>query len=221
MTVRILLVDDHDLIRSGLRAAFERDTEFAVVGEAALVATGLALVEDTLPDVVVIDINLPDGDGLAAVDVLRGSHPSLGLVVLTMYDDDEHLLGALEAGASAFVSKSAPTSEVLSAARHAASTPHSFSAANLVGALRRSSATSVRLLSDREQQVLNVLSSGATIARLASELHVSQSTAKTHVARLYEKLDATNRSQALMVAVQHGLLDVGGLHVDVARSQTA
>jgi DNA-binding NarL/FixJ family response regulator len=128
--IRVLLIDDHDLIRGGLRRAFERDGDFTVVGEADTVATGLSLAAEHTPDVVVVDVNLPDGNGLDAAQRMRSLFPTLGIVVLTMYDDDEHLFGALDAQASAFVAKSAPTEAVLSAARHAASSPGAFSAAS-------------------------------------------------------------------------------------------
>ena len=92
---KVLLVDDHDLIRQGLRRAFERAKDFTVVGEASSVAEGLAVATQTQPDVVLMDIRLPDGSGLDAVRKLRSSNPQLGIVVLTMYAGDEHLFGAL------------------------------------------------------------------------------------------------------------------------------
>jgi len=100
---KVLLVDDHDLIRQGLRRAFERAEDFTVVGEASSVAEGLAVATQTQPDVVLMDIRLPDGSGLDAVRKLRQSNPHLGIVVLTMYAGDEHLFGALEAGGEDFV----------------------------------------------------------------------------------------------------------------------
>ena len=208
MRLSILLVDDHDLIRGGLRAAFERDGGFHVAGDAATLEGGLRLTRALSPDVVVLDVNLPDGSGLEGVRRLRSAYPHLGIVVLTMYDDDEHLLGAMEAGASAFVAKSAPTAEVLAAARHAASAPHAFTASDLPAAVRRRMALPRVRLSGREQQVLGLLGDGLTIPLIAVRLYISQSTAKTYVSKLYEKLAATNRSQALVAAVRLGLLDV-------------
>lgn len=207
MNPRILLVDDHDLIRGGLRGAFEREG-FDVVGEASRVEQAVAFAAQLEPDVVVIDVNLPDGSGLDAVRRLRARHPDLGIVVLTMYDDDEHLLAALEAKASAFVPKSAPTDEVLSAARHAAAAPHSFSAANLARAMQRRMNPAKPKLSAREQEVLTLLGEGLTIPLLSKRLYISESTAKTYVSKVYEKLGASNRSQALVEAVRLGLLQV-------------
>jgi DNA-binding NarL/FixJ family response regulator len=204
--IRVLLIDDHDLIRGGLRRAFERDGAFVVVGEAGTVAAGLAAAATEEPDVVVIDVNLPDGNGLDATQRLRRDRPGLGIVVLTMYDDDEHLFAALDAQASAFVAKSAPTEAVLSAAKHAAASPGAFSAADLAGAMRRRMDPAKPKLSAREQEVLDLLSAGLTVPALAKRLYVSESTAKTYVSKLYEKLGASNRSQALVEAVRVGLL---------------
>lgn len=206
--IRVLLIDDHDLIRGGLRRAFERDGDFTVVGETDTVTTGLSLAAEHAPDVVVVDVNLPDGNGLDAAQRMRSLQPTLGIVVLTMYDDDEHLFAALDAQASAFVAKSAPTQAVLSAARHAASSPGAFLAADLAGAMRRRMDPAKPKLSAREQEILDLLGSGLTVPVIAKRLFISESTAKTYVSKLYEKLGASNRSQALVEAVRLGLLRV-------------
>ena len=208
MTIRVLLIDDHDLIRGGLRGAFERDGAFEVVDEAGDIRRGMAAALSLRPDVIVIDVNLPDGSGLDATRPLRAELPDVGIVVLTMYDDDTHLFGALEAQASAFVAKSAPTDEVLSAAKHAAAAPHAFTAADLAGAMRRRMDPAKPRLSSREQEVLDLLSQGLTVPALAKRLYISESTAKSYVSKVYEKLGAGNRSQALVEAVRLGLLKV-------------
>lgn len=210
MSTTVLLVDDHVLIRRGLREAFEADGDFKVVGEAASVEDALRSTRDLAPDVVVIDINLPDGSGLDAVRRLRIDHPELGIVVLTMYDDDDHLFSALDAQASAFVAKSAPAAEVLAAVRHAAIAPHSFSAGNLASAMQRRMDPARPRLSPREVEVLTLLSQGLTVQEIAKRLYISQSTSKSYVAALYEKLGASNRSQALVQAIRLGLLKVAG-----------
>src|SRR5690348_11247946 len=133
----VLLVDDHDLIRQGLARAFERDPEFTVVGEAGSVSEGRELAKRMQPSVVVTDVRLPDGTGLDLVRELREDDPHLGIVVLTMYAGDEQLFAALDAGASAFVAKDAPSDEVVNAARQAIVSPRSFAAADLTEAMRR------------------------------------------------------------------------------------
>jgi DNA-binding NarL/FixJ family response regulator len=194
------------LIREGLRRAFERTDEFEVVGEAGSVADAVALVGELTPDVVVMAVRLPDGCGLDAARALRASLPQVGIVVLTMYAGDEQLFDALESGASAFVAKSAPAEDVITAARHAAAAPANFSAADLAGAMRRRLEPGGPQLTPREREILALLSDGLAIPAIAKQLFISESTAKTHVSRLYEKLGAANRAQALMTAVRLGLI---------------
>src|SRR3954462_11953462 len=203
---KVLLVDDHDLIRQGLRRAFERADDFTVVGEASSVAEGLAVATQTQPDVVLMDIRLPDGNGLDAVRKLRSSNPHLGIVVLTMYAGDEHLFGALDAGASAFVPKDAPAEDVVAAARHAAASPQAFTAANLADAMKRRMEPTGPQLSPREKEVLVLLADGLGVAQISKRLYISESTTKTHISKLYEKLGAGNRAQALMSALRLGLI---------------
>lgn len=203
---RVLLVDDHELIRQGLRRSLERAGDFDVVGEAGTVEGAVQQVVDLQPDVVIIDVRLPDGSGLAAVKKMRVDSPSLGIVVLTMYPGDDHLFAAMEAGASVFVSKEVPVSDVLSAARHAVASPLSFSAANLAAATRRRFNGSDPRLSPREMEVLSLLAQGHATGVVSRLLFISESTTKSHIARLYEKLGATNRTQALMTALRLGLL---------------
>jgi DNA-binding NarL/FixJ family response regulator len=203
---KVLLVDDHDLIRQGLRRAFERAEDFTVVAEASSVAEGLAVAAQHKPDVVLMDIRLPDGSGLDAVKKLRAANPQMGIVVLTMYAGDEHLFGALEAGASAFVPKDAPADDVVAAARHAAASPDAFSAADLANAMKRRLAPSGPQISPREREVLGLLADGLAVAQIAKKLYISESTAKTHISKLYEKLGAGNRAQAIMTAMRMGLI---------------
>ncbi|MFZ5848121.1 MAG: response regulator [Actinomycetota bacterium] len=203
---KVMLVDDHELIRQGLTRAFERQDDFTVVGQAGSVAEGMAVAERTSPDVVVTDVRLPDGTGLDVVRALRKQRPTIGIVVLTMYAGDEQLFAALEAGASAFVAKDAPAGEVVAAARHALVSPNSFTAADLGEAMRRRMQPSGPQLSPREHEVLGLLAEGLGISAIARNIYVSESTAKTHVSKIYEKLGAANRAQAIMVAVRAGLL---------------
>lgn len=206
MAINVLLVDDHDLIRQGLRRAFERTEGFEVTGEAATVAAGLRLVLDTRPQVVVTDVRLPDGTGFELARQLRSQDLDVGIVVLTMYAGDDTLLEALDAGASAFVSKDAPSAEVVAAARQSVVSPRSFAARDLPGALQRRMTSTAPTLSLRESEVLSLLADGVGVSGIARELFISESTAKTHISKIYEKLGAANRAQALMRAVRAGLL---------------
>jgi DNA-binding NarL/FixJ family response regulator len=202
----VLIVDDHELIRQGLVRAFERTPDFTVAGEAGSVSDGVALARELQPDVVVTDVRLPDGTGLDLVRTLRSHQPELGIVVLTMYAGDEQLFGALEAGASAFVSKDSPSDDVVAAARHASVSPRSFAAADLADAMRRRLSPTGPQLSPRESEVLSLLADGFGVAAIARQLFVSESTAKTHISKIYEKLGAANRAQAISIAMRSGLL---------------
>ena len=203
---RVLLIDDHDLIRNGLARAFERHDDFEVAGQAASVAEGLREFTSLKPDVVITDVRLPDGTGLDLVREIRAAGHETGVVVLTMYAGDQQLFAALEAGASAFVAKDAPSDEVVAAARHAMVSPRSFTAADLAGAMRRRMTPAGPQLTQRESEVLSLLARGFSVSAIARSIFVSDSTAKTHISKIYEKLGASNRADAIMKAVRSGLL---------------
>ena len=205
----VLLVDDHDLIRQGLKRAFERHDDFTVVGEAGNCADAVELAESLKPHVAVVDVRLPDGSGFDVARKIRATLPQAGIVVLTMYAGDEQLFAALEAGASAFVAKDAPAEDVIAAARHAAASPTAFTAANLADAMRRRMTPSGPQLSPREKEVLQLLADGLAVAQIAKTLYISESTAKTHISKLYDKLGAGNRAQALMTAMRLGFISTG------------
>lgn len=206
MTISVLLVDDHELIRQGLRRAFERDGDFEVVGEAGTVADALRLLQLLSPDVVIFDVRLPDGSGIDAARTARAASATLGIVILTMYAGDEQLFAALDAGASAFVPKNSPSEDVVAAARHAAASPRAFTANDLAEAMKRRMSPSGPQLSQREKEVLQLLADGLGVAQISRQLFISESTTKTHISKLYEKLGAANRAQALMTALRLGLL---------------
>jgi len=206
MTISVLLVDDHELIRQGLRRAFERDQDFTVAGEAGSLADARRLIALARPDVVILDVRLPDGNGIQACRDIRGDDPDVGIVILTMYAGDDQLFEALEAGASAFVPKNAPAEDVVAAARHANSAPRSFTAADLNEAMKRRMSPSGPHLSPREKEVLDLLADGLGVAQISRQLFISESTTKTHISKLYDKLGAGNRAQALMTALKLGLL---------------
>ncbi|MEY4171098.1 MAG: hypothetical protein RLZ94_2171 [Actinomycetota bacterium] len=207
MTITVLLVDDHELIREGLRRALEREPDVEVVAEAASVSEGVAMGRKSEPTVAIVDLRLPDGNGLDVVRALRAQSSDMGIVVLTMYAGDNQLFDALEAGASAFVPKSAPAEEIVAAARHAASSPHSFTSADLADALKRRTSPQGPQLSPREREVLQLLADGLGVSQISRQLFISDSTTKTHISKLYDKLGAGNRAQALMTALRLGLLE--------------
>lgn len=205
-TLQVLIVDDHELVREGLVGAFTRDEGTEVLASVGTVADAVAAYGRSRPDVIVTDLQLQDGTGLDIIRQIRQHDETVGLVVVTMHAGDEQIFAAMEAGASAFVGKDAPAAEVVRAARHAAVSPRSFLCSALAGAMmRRMSAESTRL-STREHDVLLLLADGANAAAIGRRLYMSESTVKSHIARIYQKLGAQNRAQALVKAMRIGLL---------------
>jgi len=202
----VLLVDDHELIRDGLSGVFAAQEDMEVLGAAQDVGEAMVMYEQAPPDVIVTDLQLPDGTGLDIVRRVRRDSDRIGLVVLTMHAGDDQIFAAMEAGASAFVGKDAPSTEVVKAARHAAVSPRSFLCAGLAQAMVRRTTGATARLSEREHDVLVHLAEGLSAAEIAPRLHLSESTVKSHVARIYQKLGAANRAQALVTAMRIGLL---------------
>ncbi|QSR31754.1 DNA-binding response regulator [Nocardioides sp. S5] len=208
MGTTVLLVDDHELIRQGLARAFERDVDMTVIGQAGSVEGGISFWDDLQPDVVVTDLQMPDGSGLDVVRAIRAKSDTTGVVVLTMHAGDDQIFAAMEAGASAFVGKDTRATEVVSAAKHAAVAPRTFLCAGLSRAvMRRATSPAPPRLSGRESEVLALLADGLGTGEIAGSLFMSESTAKTHITHIYQKLGAANRAQALVTAMRLGLLD--------------
>jgi len=211
MPIRLAVVDGHTLTRYGLRELVAQYPDIQLVAECGSAADARRALEAARPDVVTVEVNLPDGDGLRLARELRDRYADLGIVVLASHGQDDVLFRALETGVSAFVGKTAPVEELLAAIRHAAVAASSFTAAGLAMALARRQTAQERLaLSPRETEVLGLLGDGLSIPAIATRMFISPSTAKTHVARLYEKLGAGNRAQALMTAIHYGLIRYSG-----------
>jgi DNA-binding NarL/FixJ family response regulator len=207
MPIRLGVVDGQTLTRYGLRELVSQLPDIEIVAECQSSAEAPDMVAGTRPDVVTIDVLLPDGDGLELARQLRDRYADLGVVMLTSLQEDDVLFRALASGLSAYVAKTAPLDEVLSAIRHAAVAASSFTASGLATAVARRREIEDRLApSPREREVLRLLNNGLSVPAIAAEMFISVSTAKTYVAKLYEKLGATNRAQALMTAMHHGLI---------------
>ena len=207
MHIRLAVIDGHTLIRYALSELAAQNPEIEIVAECSSMADALSVVQAARPDVVTADVTLPDGDGLELARQLRDLSKDLGIVLLTSCAQDDVMFRALETGVSAFVPKTAPIEELLAAIRHAAVAASSFTAAGLAAALFRRRAMQDQFgLSGRENEVLQLLRQGMSTPEIARAMSISHSTAKTYVARLYEKLGAANRAQALMAAVHYGLI---------------
>jgi DNA-binding NarL/FixJ family response regulator len=202
----VLLIDDHELIRDGLGAVIDLEPDLSVVATAGSVVEGIQRAREVRPDVVITDLQMQDGTGLDVVRTLRKENDQVGLIVLTMHSGDEQIFAAMQAGASGFVGKDAPSTEVIKAARHAAVSPKAFVCAGLVGAMMRRQSAESTALTEREHDVLLLLAEGLNAAAIGAKLYLSESTTKSHIARIYQKLGAANRAQALVTAMRIGLL---------------
>lgn len=191
---QILLIDDHPSVRSGLKRAIE-NAGMTCCGEAASRSEAFAQIAHTSPDGVILDLNLPDGSGFDIVQWIRKHSQEMAIVILTMSDEESHLIAAMRAGASAYVKKSAPLEEVVASLRSALRQPKNFSAAGLSNALRKTEESEV--LTPRELTVLQALSLPGTNSQLAQSLYISEATFKTHLAAIYRKLKVSNRFGAV------------------------
>ena len=193
-TPQILLIDDHPSVRSGIKRAIE-GVGMSCCGEAASRSEAFAQIAHKTPDGVILDLNLPDGSGLDIVQWIRKHSKEMAIVILTMSDEESHLIAAMRAGASAFVKKSAPIEDVVASLRGALRQPENFSAAGLTSVLKKVEATDV--LTPRELTVLHALSLPGTNSQLAKSLFISEATFKTHLAAIYRKLGVGNRFSAV------------------------
>ena len=209
MSISVVIIDDHTLVRQGVVSLIQSEPDLVVVGEASSIAEGQALLASTRADVLIVDVSLPDGNGLELTRAVREQTSRMGIVVLTMHNDDDTLLDALDAGASALVLKSASSDEVVDAVRRAAVAPDAFSANGLAGAMRRHQAAAAARpqLTPREHEVLQHLAAGDSVAQVAKTLYMSESTVKTHIGKVYDKLGVHNRAAVIMAAVRLGLVN--------------
>ncbi|MBW4720386.1 response regulator [Saccharothrix obliqua] len=224
--IRLLLVDDHRLIRAGLRALCESAPDIEVVGEAADGREAVRLARTTGPDVVLMDLRMPRQDGIGTTRAVLGERPSTRVLVLTTFDDDDHLYPALEAGACGFLVKDAAPAELLDGIRRAARAEHPFSPSVLRRLVRQAARAreepdeGVRVadLTGRERDVLALLSAGLSNAEIGARLNLGVTTVKTHVANLMTKTDRVNRVQLAVLAVRLGLHLSGGGRAPSGRS---
>jgi DNA-binding NarL/FixJ family response regulator len=198
-----LVVDDHAAVRAGLSRAVE-DAQMVCCAMAASKSEAMAQLAHTNPDAMVVDLNLPDGSGLDLIRWARNNSKEIAIVMLTMSDSESDLIAAMKAGASGYVRKSAPLSELISVLKRALIAPNSFTASEIVSALKTVSAA--KLLTQREVEVLRALAGVGDTRELASQLHISESTFKTHVSSIYRKFEVTSRLSAIRVGVESGII---------------
>lgn len=212
MTVRVLVADDNELLRAGLATVLASDAEIEVVGEAADGPSAVRLAARLSPDVVLMDVEMPGGDGVTATARIAAEQPAVRVLILTMFDLDEYVLEGLRAGASGFLLKTTQPADLV-AAVHACARGETALGPSVVARLVDSyvsrpvatPAPGLADLTDRERDVLGALARGLANAEIARELYLAETTVKTHVARILIKLGVRDRVQAVVVAHRSGL----------------
>lgn len=204
MTPKILVVDDHVLVREGLRRALSQNENLKIVGEAASKREAFAQIPHHKPEVIVVDLHLPDGSGLEVIAWARALSQQMGIVALTFSNQPEHILACMQSGASAHVSKSAPIAELVEAIEKSVVNPLTFSTRRATELISKRNENIG--LTARELEILEILPTGDTVTQIATRLFVSEATIKSHLAAIYRKLKVANRVQAINAARGAGLL---------------
>lgn len=213
--ITVLLVDDHKVVRQGVRAFLEAHTEFIVVGEAESGTAAIELAEEYIPDVVLMDLIMPEMDGVEATRQVKNISPRTKVVVLTSYHDDEHIFPAMEAGATSYILKDVDMEELAEAIRKAARgevTLHPRIAARILQELNAGRGEEVNPfteLTKREMEVLKLIANGLSNSEIADQLVISEHTVKGHVSNIFSKLHLADRTQAAVFAWQKGIVRRG------------
>lgn len=205
--IRIFVVDDHPVVREGLVLMLSTQPDFEVVGDAEDGEAMLARVAEARPDIVLLDLEMPGGmDGVTALQHLRARFPRVRALVFTAFDTDERIVNAVQAGAQGYLLKGAPRAELFNAIRviHAGGTLLQPVVASKL--LRRLNAPSSGELTERELEVLRLLGRGRTNKEIAAALTITERTVKFHISSIFNKIGASNRTEALTLAVQRGLI---------------
>jgi DNA-binding NarL/FixJ family response regulator len=219
--IRVLLVDDQDLIRAGLRMLCEAQPDIEVVGEARTGSEAVRLADEFVPDVVLMDLRMPGMGGTTATQLILQARPTSRIGVVTTFDDDDHLYPALAAGACGFLTKDAAPKDLLAAVRRAAAGENAYSPQVLrrlidCAVRSRTSATPLSAalpeLSERERDALGCLGLGLTNLEIAARLHIGVTTVKTHVANLMERTGSPNRVHLAILAVRQNLVPEADPH---------
>ncbi|MGH2883088.1 MAG: response regulator [Solirubrobacteraceae bacterium] len=209
----VLIADDDHLMRAGLAAVLESDAEIEVIGHASTGREAIALTRRREPDVVLMDVQMPDVDGIAATRELAGAAPATRVLILTTFEEDDYIFGGLRAGASGFLLKRTPAEELIRAVHTVAAGESLLSPSvtrRVIDRMARQpdpqpGTSNLELLTPREGEVLVLLASGLSNAEIAAELIIEESTVKTHVKRILMKLGLRDRVQAVIFAYEHGV----------------
>jgi len=209
--VKILIADDHPVVREGLSAMLNKEADIQVVGEAENGAQAINKAKELQPDIVLMDLRMPEVDGVEAMRQIRGENPDIQFIVLTTYDNDEYIFKGIEAGARAYLLKDAPREELFKAIR-AVYKGESLIEPTVAGKVLERfvelsrQAQAPDALSDREIEVLELMAKGAANKEIAIELSITESTVKTHIQSIFQKLGVSDRTEAVTQAIKEGII---------------
>ncbi len=222
-SIRLLIADDHPIVREGLRAILSTQADFQIVAEAGNGSELVRYAQQFRPDVVLADLEMPGLDGVEAIRQVRAALPATQVIVLTAFNTDDRIVHSIQAGAQGYLLKGAPRSDIFNAIRvvnGGGSLLHPLVASRLLEAVRASERTSdsalsaspIETLTEREQEVLGLLAQGWANKAIGAHLHIAERTVKFHVAAILGKLGAGNRTEAVRIAVQRGLVSLDAGH---------
>jgi len=203
--IRVLVADDHPIVRSGIVALADSDDEITVVGEASTGREAVDLALALKPDIVLMDLRMPELGGDEATALIVAAKPTIRIIILTTYESDENILTAIEAGASGYLLKAAPQEEILAGIRSVAR-GDTVLAPSIAALLVKRARTPVITLSPRETEVLRLVAAGNSNPAIASRLYLSEATVKTHLLHAFEKLEVRDRTRAVTRAMELGLI---------------
>jgi len=208
--IRILIADDHPVVRSGLESMLAKQPDFEVVGEAENGMEAVRLAKELSPDVILMDLRMPEMDGAAVTGKISKDHPETRVLVLTTYDTDADILRAVEAGATGYLLKDAPREELYEAVRSTASGKPLLTPAVTAMLMRSIREPRTQKPSAREVEVLELVRKGLSNKGIGRELHISEATVKTHLIHVFGKLGVDDRTAAVSVALERGILRLEG-----------
>lgn len=208
--IRLLIADDHPVVRDGLRAMLDTQADLEVVGEATTGTEAVARTRVLQPDVVLMDLQLPDLDGPGAIAALRDHEPDVRVLVLTTYDTDADITRAIDAGATGYILKDVPREDMYAAIRSAARGESALSPSVATRVLDRMRAPAEKALSGRELEILEEVARGLSNQAIAHQLYISEATVKTHLLHIFSKLGVDDRTAAVTAALERGIIRLSG-----------
>jgi len=206
---RVLITDDHPVVRAGLRDMLSTQPDFDVVAEASNGAEAVTLTTQLQPDVVLMDLRMPEMDGVSTIAQIKTQHPNIQILVLTTYDSDSDILPAVEVGATGYLLKDVPREELFQAIRAAAQGKPMLTSSVAARLMERMRSPAVEPLTSREIDVLKLVAKGANNKQIASQLYITEATVKSHLIRIYGKLGVEDRTAAVTKALEQGILRLG------------